>query len=70
MIYYELLVTVMSSSASYMNGQTICISFTKFSNRLSVPMYGIVLQILIIQQLWKINSQGVMCGDCSIRVFD
>ena len=40
--------------------------------RLSVPMHGIVLQMLvfIFSYYGGLILKSVMCGDCSIRVFD
>ena len=35
---------------------------------LSVPIHGIVLQLLVI--ILSYYEGSIMCGDCSIRVFD
>ena len=38
-------------------------------SRLSVPMHGIVLQMLIFNYEGFSIFNSVWCGDCSIRVF-
>ena len=47
------------------------VHFMHLQNNLSRKSVDIVLQILVFycQQLWRILN-SVMCGDCSIRLFD